>query len=163
MKPLEVIKSRLEVSPLAIGSAATRPAHRPSVVCAAAAATSISDAHAVPVVDANGQSASFPSVAGVYAVYDADGTLQYVGISRRVNISVATHLEALPDLVGTVKVAEMPDAGKEELTEAWRQWIQEAGGSLATLSAFSARLLLARMHLSHCCPLLFTLSIYFHT
>jgi len=65
-------------------------------------------------------------VSGVYAVYDASNTLQYVGISRKVNISIATHLESLPELVASVKIFEMPESGKEELTEAWREWIQAA-------------------------------------
>jgi len=63
----------------------------------------------------------------VYAVYDNAGVLQYVGVSRKVNVSVATHLDALPELVGTVKVCNIPGAGKEELTEAWKLWIQQAG------------------------------------
>ena len=42
-------------------------------------------------------------------------------------MSVATHLEALPEgLVHSVKVAEVPGGGKEELQEAWKEWVQAA-------------------------------------
>jgi hypothetical protein len=39
---------------------------------------------------------NFPSTPGVYAVYDAAGALQYVGLSRKVSASVAAHLQDLP-------------------------------------------------------------------
>lgn len=94
-------------------------------VCAAA--TALADAPATPVTGADGQLAQLPSTPGVYAVLDAAGTVQYVGVSRRVAVSVTTHAESLPELVASVKVMELPAAGKEELVEAWRQWIQEAG------------------------------------
>jgi hypothetical protein len=97
------------------------------VSCMAAAAPSFVEATAQPVVSSDGSRASLPAVAGVYAVYDPAGTLQYIGISRKIAVSMATHMEALPELVGSVKVLEMPEASKEELTEAWRAWVQEAG------------------------------------
>lgn len=102
-------------------------AARPSIVCTASASTSYADAPATPVA---GQPGQFPAVSGVYAVLDAAGTLQYIGLSRKIAVSVATHLDALPELVHSVKVLELPDAGKEELTEAWRLWVQEAGEQL---------------------------------
>ena len=39
-------------------------------------------------------------------------------------------MDALPELVGSVKVLEMPNAGKDELTEAWKGWIQQAVDAL---------------------------------
>lgn len=46
-----------------------------------------------------------PGTPGVYAVYDSTGDLQYVGISRKVAVSMATHAEALPEqLVFAAKV-----------------------------------------------------------
>ena len=95
-------------------------------MCSASASTSYADAPATPVA---GQPAQFPVVSGVYAVLDAAGTLQYSGLSRKLAVSVATHLDALPELVHSVKVLELPDAGTDELTEAWRLWVQEAGES----------------------------------
>lgn len=99
------------------------PAHaqRHPSVCASAVPVSFEEAAQIPATG------SVPGVAGVYAVFDPQGTLQFLGVSRKVAVSVATHLEALPELVGSVKVLEMPNAGKEELQEAWKEWIQEAG------------------------------------
>lgn len=34
--------------------------------------------------DSSGQPTAFPAVPGVYAVYDAGNTLQYIGLSRKV-------------------------------------------------------------------------------
>lgn len=107
------------------------------IVCSTAV-TSFADAPALPVVNPDGQPTNFPGVSGVYAVYDRAGTLQYVGISRKINITVATHLEALPELVGSVKIFVLPDAGKEELTEQWKTWIQQAGVS-AVIHLFHIR------------------------
>lgn len=92
-------------------------------------ATSVSEfgqEERLPVLVNGNLSDAIPMSPGVYAVYDAQGTLQYVGISRKVGVSVQTHVEALPDLTDSVKVGEMPGAGKEELTEAWKAWIQQA-------------------------------------
>jgi hypothetical protein len=108
--------------------AATAPrAARPAVCAVAPASSAFEAAPTTPITSAEGQPSSFPPVAGVYAIFDPAGTLQYIGISRKISVSVATHIEALPELVGSVKLAEMPEAGKDELTDAWRQWVQEAG------------------------------------
>lgn len=79
-------------------------------------------------------SAEVPGVAGVYAVYDSTGNLQYVGISRKIAVSVATHAEALPEeMVHSVKVLELPEAGKEDLQAAWKQWVQEAVNEIGAI------------------------------
>ncbi len=58
-------------------------------MCNAAASTSIADAVAEAVVKEDGSfSNAFPNLPGVYAIYDADNTLQYIGISRRVCVVV---------------------------------------------------------------------------
>jgi hypothetical protein len=98
-----------------------------AVYVGAAAIPSFVESPALPVKQEDGTITEFPETSGVYAVYDNAGVLQYVGVSRKVNVSVATHLDALPELVGTVKVCNIPGAGKEELTEAWKLWIQQAG------------------------------------
>jgi len=117
-------------------SIATRPAasavaaaasHKTTITCAAAASLSFEDTPAISVTE------PLPSTSGVYAVYDPQGNLQFVGVSRKVAVSVATHIDALPELVGSVKVLEMPNAGKEELTEAWKEWIQEAVNSIGAI------------------------------
>lgn len=86
-----------------------------------------SDKVAVLTADQQQISADITLEPGVYAVYDKDDSLQYIGISRKVAVSIQTHVEALgPDMVSSVKVGELPGAGKEELTEAWKAWIESA-------------------------------------
>jgi len=89
----------------------------------------LSDTVSVPVLTADKQQIS-PEVTlepGVYAVYDESNTLQYVGISRKVAVSIQTHVESLgPEMVTFVKFDVMPGAGKEELTAAWKNWIEGA-------------------------------------
>lgn len=95
----------------------------------ASSSSSFSDAAIVPVLteDRTKISAAITLEPGVYAVYDSSNGLQYVGISRKVAVSMATHAESLgPDMVSYAKVGEMPGAGKEELTEAWKSWIERA-------------------------------------
>ena len=46
----------------------------------------------------------FPSAPGIYAVYDKTGSLQYVGLSRRVSSSLQSHLRDLPELCAFAKV-----------------------------------------------------------
>lgn len=62
----------------------------------------------------------------MYAVYDKDGALQYIGISRKINVSVMTHCDALPELTHATKMWLLPGASKEELTDAWKEWVQQA-------------------------------------
>ena len=46
----------------------------------------------------------FPSDAGVYAVYDKEGDVQFIGITRNIAGSVATHWRSVPELCVSVKV-----------------------------------------------------------
>lgn len=72
----------------------------------------------------SGEVKDIPAAAGVYAVFNKSGELQYVGISRRISASVQTHLQDLPDLCGSVKVAVLDAPDKAALTEAWREWVE---------------------------------------
>ena len=47
---------------------------------------------------------AIPDAPGVYAVYNADGALQYMGLSRKVAASVELHRQDLPEECATVKV-----------------------------------------------------------
>jgi len=95
-------------------------------VASASSLSEFSQVERLPVLVNGNLSDAIPMAPGVYAIYDPQGVLQYVGISRKVAVSVQTHVEALPDLTASVKVGEMPEAGKEVLTEAWKAWIQQA-------------------------------------
>ena len=107
-------------SPRSLPSACPRPAR---FVARASASPEFNDAPIIKI-DSAAQVTAEP---GVYAVYDASDALQYVGISRKVVVSINTHLESLgPEIVAAVKVGEMVGAGKEELTDAWRAWIESS-------------------------------------
>lgn len=45
-----------------------------------------------------------PSESGVYAVYDKNDELQFIGISRNIAASLLAHLKSVPELCGSVKV-----------------------------------------------------------
>ena len=42
-------------------------------------------------------------------------------------MSVANHVDDLPELAAAVKVLQVADTSKEGLTEAWKSWIQAGG------------------------------------
>lgn len=79
-----------------------------------------------PVRKAEGGLASFPQSPGVYTVYDKGGTLQYVGMSRKVATSIANHVADLPELTDAVAVTPVADASRESLTAAWTLAVQSA-------------------------------------
>jgi len=67
-----------------------------------------------------------PSTPGVYAVYDKDQNLQYVGLSRKVSTSIDRHAESLGEAeMSSVQVVSMPGATKEDLQAMWTEWIQD--------------------------------------
>ena len=120
---------------------------------AASASSSFSTADATRVRTEDGQLNTFPSTAGVYAVFSPDGKLQYIGLSRKVcerlccclpqtrmhtplcrtswdvqiAASVAGHAAALPDMTHVVRYEEVQSATKEDLTSIWQEWVQAAG------------------------------------
>ncbi|KAL6508051.1 Bifunctional monothiol glutaredoxin-S16, chloroplastic [Orobanche gracilis] len=68
----------------------------------------------------------FPSDSGVYAVYNGNGDIQFIGITRNLTASILTHLKSVPELCSSVKVAVVEEpADKTALTEAWKSWMQE--------------------------------------
>ncbi|XP_057487030.1 bifunctional monothiol glutaredoxin-S16, chloroplastic-like [Actinidia eriantha] len=71
----------------------------------------------------------FPPEAGVYAVYDANSDLQFVGISRNIAASVASHRKSVPELCCSVKVGVVDDPDRTALTQAWKSWMEEHIGS----------------------------------
>jgi Grx4 family monothiol glutaredoxin len=77
------------------------------------------------VTGGDGQPVSLPNAPGIYAIYDAEGALQYVGMSRKVAVSVANHQQDLPDRVHAVAVLPVQDASRDALTAAWTSVVQE--------------------------------------
>lgn len=85
----------------------------------------ISESKTVTVMD-QGELSQFPGSAGVYAVLDKAGVIQYIGLSRKVSTSVAAHMQDLPDLTHAVKYHIVEDSSREALTAAWKSWVEEA-------------------------------------
>ncbi|KAB1216024.1 Monothiol glutaredoxin-S16, chloroplastic [Morella rubra] len=51
-------------------------------------------------------SGKLPSDAGVYAIYDKNEELQFIGISRNIAASITVHRKSVPDLCNSVKRVE---------------------------------------------------------
>ena len=81
----------------------TAKARASSLIAFAAKNLSESEFNSVPET-AGEIAGKFPSDAGVYAVYDKDGDVQFIGITRSIAGSVATHWKSVPELCISVKV-----------------------------------------------------------
>ncbi|CAK9139977.1 unnamed protein product [Ilex paraguariensis] len=71
----------------------------------------------------------FPSDSGVYAVYDKNNDLQFVGISRNIAASVLAHRKFVPGLCYSVKVGVVDEPDRTALTQAWKSWMEEHIGA----------------------------------
>lgn len=122
-----------------------RPTRRPVSVCAASQPPTAEQSVTLPslaettAISATSTSGALPATPGVYAVYDKQGTLQYIGLSRKVAASVATHAQTVPELTHEVKAASLPIASKELLTAAWKAWLQEAVSATGTVPPGNAQ------------------------
>lgn len=92
---------------------------------AAEALVPYGDAEKVPVF-VDGQVNKFPLQSGVFAVYDKEDVLRFVGISRNISLSITEHSKSLGDRVHSVKSGVLPNATKQALTDAWKEWLQAA-------------------------------------
>lgn len=54
--------------------------------------------------ESDGPAGELPPEAGVYAVYDKDGELQFIGLSRNIAATISAHRKSVPELCGSVKV-----------------------------------------------------------
>jgi len=123
--------------------AGPRPALRPCVVAQAEAETSedppvdpADTLAAAPSVDLRGPAGAaavgpggvLPDAPGVYAIYSPAGALEFVGLSRRIRLSIDAHrkgAKTLP-LCGAVRCRVVPGGGKDALQGAWKAWMTEA-------------------------------------
>nr|AER93282.1 GRX1 [Nicotiana benthamiana] len=95
-----------------------------SIVVAAVKKLSETDPLTVPLKPLE-ISGSFPKESGVYAVYDSNGVLQFVGISRNIAASVVSHKNTVPQLCSSVKVGVVDEPNRIALTESWKSWMEE--------------------------------------
>ncbi|KAE8717382.1 Bifunctional monothiol glutaredoxin-S16 [Hibiscus syriacus] len=92
----------------------------------ASAIKNLSEIQSVPVPATPEEFASkFPSDAGVYAVFDRNDELQFIGISRNIAASLFTHQKSVPDLCCSVKVGVVNEPDRTALTQAWKSWMEE--------------------------------------
>ncbi|KAF5199852.1 Bifunctional monothiol glutaredoxin-s16 protein [Thalictrum thalictroides] len=66
-----------------------------------------------------------PSDSGVYAVYDNNNDIQFIGVSRSIAASVLSHRKSVPELCSSVKVGVVDEPDRTTLTQAWKSWMEE--------------------------------------
>ncbi|GAQ88431.1 hypothetical protein KFL_004270110 [Klebsormidium nitens] len=100
-----------------------RATRRPGAVAAELA--SLAETEAVPIKTADGNLQKFPAAPGVYAIYDSNQDVQFIGLSRKVSVSLEGHAEDLPELVSSAKVAVVQNVDRSALQAAWKAWVEE--------------------------------------
>lgn len=84
----------------------------------------------IPYIDADGQLPSqFPGKVGVYAIFDREKLLQYVGFSRDVYISLQQHLVRQPQKCYWLKVQTIDRPSRTILENIRDAWISENGST----------------------------------
>lgn len=82
----------------------------------------------IPYVDADGQLPDrFQGKVGVYAIFDRDKSLQYVGFSRDVYVSLQQHLVRQPQKCYWLKVQTIDRPSRTILENIRDAWISENG------------------------------------
>lgn len=66
-----------------------------------------------------------PFPPGVYAIYDSNQDIQFIGLSRKVSSSIEVHVNELPELVSSIKVAVVQNVDRAALQAAWKSWVEE--------------------------------------
>lgn len=75
----------------------------------------------------------------MYAVYDSDETLKFVGVSRNISMTIQNHSKVVGDAVHSVKASIVENANKDDLLEAWKAWLQEAVDATGAVPAGNAQ------------------------
>ena len=89
---------------------------------------SLASLECIPYVDANGQLAEqFHSKVGVYAIFDQQKVLQYVGYSRDVYLSLQQHLVRQPQRCYWLKVQTIDRPSRTILETIRDAWTAENG------------------------------------
>ncbi|XP_022767762.1 bifunctional monothiol glutaredoxin-S16, chloroplastic [Durio zibethinus] len=99
---------------------------KPRCLIIASAIKNLSEVEPVPFpVTPEEFTSKLPSDAGVYAVFDRNDELQFIGISRNIGGSLFTHKKSVPELCCSVKVSVVNEPDKAALTQAWKSWMEE--------------------------------------
>ncbi|MEO1427927.1 MAG: GIY-YIG nuclease family protein [Cyanobacteria bacterium J06633_8] len=82
----------------------------------------------IPYIDENGNlPEQYQGKIGVYAIFDREKTLQFVGYSRDAFLSLRQHLVRQPELCYWVKVETIERPSRKILEEIEQAWISENG------------------------------------
>lgn len=82
----------------------------------------------IPYIDENGNlPEQYQGKIGVYAIFDRDKNLQFVGYSRDVFLSLRQHLVRQPEFCYWVKVETIERPSRKILEEIEQAWIAENG------------------------------------
>ncbi|MEA5596234.1 GIY-YIG nuclease family protein [Rivularia sp. UHCC 0363] len=82
----------------------------------------------IPYIDENGElPEQYQGKIGVYAIFDQDKTLQFIGYSRDVFLSLRQHLVRQPQYCYWVKVETIERPSRKILEEIEQAWIAENG------------------------------------
>lgn len=82
----------------------------------------------VPYIDPNGNvNSDFQGKVGVYAIFDSDKVLQYIGYSRDVALSLKQHLIRQPQKCDWIKVQTIERPSRNALEGIRDAWIDENG------------------------------------
>jgi len=88
--------------------------------------TSLAELEYLAYIDANGQlPEGFQNQVGVYAIFDCDRVLQFVGYSRDVHLSLKQHLVRQPEKCYWLKVQTINRPSRTVLEEIKEAWIAE--------------------------------------
>ena len=88
----------------------------------------LSSLAAIPYLDDRGQLPdAFQGKVGVYAIFDQDSVLQYIGYSRDTSVSLKQHLVRRPQQCHWVKVQTIDRPSRTILEEIRSAWISENG------------------------------------
>ena len=88
----------------------------------------LSSLERLPYIDENGKlPAIFQGKVGVYAIFDQQDILQYVGYSRDVFLSLKQHLVRRPDACYSLKVQTIGRPNRTVLETTRQQWVEENG------------------------------------
>ncbi|KAJ7949997.1 Monothiol glutaredoxin-related [Quillaja saponaria] len=111
----------LAKAPLPFPSISLKPYHTvtPRALVIALAVKNLSETQPVSVPPQTEEvTGKFPSDSGVYAVFDKNDELQFIGLSRNIAASISTHRKSVPELCGSVKVGAVPP-GNESGNTTW--------------------------------------------
>ncbi|PIG90560.1 GIY-YIG nuclease family protein [Gloeocapsopsis sp. IPPAS B-1203] len=90
--------------------------------------TSLTDLEYISYIDADGQlPEGLQSQVGVYAIFDSDRVLQFVGYSRDVFLSLKQHLVRQPEKCQWLKVQTISRPSRTILESIKEAWIAENG------------------------------------